>query len=421
MSAPNRLRSGRGRAVAACLALLACVTAPPTAVAQQIDLLLKGGHVIDPRNGIDEPRDVAIAGGRILEVAPNIALARARRVVDVSGLYVTPGIIDMHAHVFHQEAARAIKPDVFTFRSGITTVVDGGTSGWRNFPLLKEQTIDAAATRVLAFISIVGVGSAYPTTSRITTQNVADMDAVLTAFRVREYPDIIVGVKAQHYEGPDFTPVDRAVEAGTRANVPVMVDFGGHDPPLSLRTLLLEKLRPGDIYTHTYYSARTREGPVDPNGSVKPYISDAQRRGILFAVGHGGGGFQWVQAVPAFRQGFVPDIIDTDTHTTSVNGGMKDMANLMSKFLSLDMPLPDVILRTTWNPARAIKREDLGHLSAGAEADVAVFRLHEGNFGFMDARGTVRPGSKKLEAELTVRAGRIVWDLNGIAAPAWDQ
>jgi dihydroorotase len=421
MPETTRLRNCRVFAGARLVVFLACLLSAPEARAQQIDLLLKGGHLIDPRNVIDGAMDVAIGGGRILQVAPEISPDAARRVVDVTGLFVTPGIIDMHVHVFHQEAARAIKPDVFTFRSGVTTVVDGGTAGWRNFPLLKEQTIDVSSTRVLAFISIVGVGSAYPTQSRITTQNVADMDPVLTAFRIREYPNIIVGVKAQHFEGPDYTPVDRAVEAGNRANVPVMVDFGGHDPPLSLEKLLLERLRPGDIYTHTYYSAGTREGPVDASGQVKPYIFDAQRRGVLFAVGHGGGGFQWVQAVPAFQQGFFPDIIDSDTHTMSVNGGMKDMANLMSKFLSLDMPLQEVVLRNTWNPAKAIQRDDLGHLSPGAEADVAVFRLREGDFGFMDARGTVRPGRKKLETELTIRAGRVVWDLNGIAALPWDQ
>ncbi len=390
--------------------------------AQEFTILLKGGHVIDPRNGIDGPMDVAITGDRIAAVGADIPPQDAQRVIDVAGFYVTPGIIDMHAHVFHRGAARAIKPDVFTFRSGVTTVVDGGTSGWRNFPQLKEEVVDVAQTRVLAFLSIVGVGSAYyPTESRITTQNVADMDPALAAFRAEEFPDIIVGIKAQHFEGPDYTPVERAVDAGNRAGLPVMVDFGGHDPPLSLETLLMEKLRPGDIYTHAYYSSRTREGPVDSQGRVKPYIFAAKQRGILFNVGHGGGGFQWDQAVPAIEQGLLPDVIDTDTHITSVNGGMKDMANLMSKFLSLGMSLRDVILRTTWNPAKIMQREDIGHLSVGAEADVAVFNLREGSFGFLDARGQRRPGTQKLEAELTLRAGRVVWDLNGLAAPEFQR
>lgn len=402
--------------ILATLLLLSGFLSPSNALAQQLDILLKGGRVIDPRNGIDSVLDVGIADGRIAEVASNIPEERSDLVVDVDGMYVTPGLIDTHVHVFHRGAARAIKPDVFTFRSGVTTVVDGGTSGWRNFPQLKEEVIDVARTRVLVFLSIVGVGSAYyPTESRIATQNVADMDPVLAAFRAEEFEEI-VGFKAQHYQGPDFTPVERAVDAGNRAGLPVMVDFGSHNPPLSLETLLMEKLRPGDIYTHTYYSSRGREGPVDEAGQVKPFIFAAKERGLRFSVGHGGGGFQYAQAVPAIEQGFLPDVIDTDTHIRSVNGGMKDMTNLMSKFLALGLSVQDVILRTTWNPAKIIQREDLGHLSVGAEADVAVFSLREGDFGFMDAREIRLPGTRKFEAELTIRAGRIVWDLNGIAA-----
>ena len=396
------------------------------AQAQQIDILLKGGHVIDPKNGIDSPMDVAITDGKILRVAENISETDARRIVDASGYYVTPGLIDLHGHLFHQEVTRAIKPDVFTFRSGITTIVDGGTSGWRNFPLFKEQTIDNSRTRVLAFLSIVGVGSSYvnrlgESQSRILTQNRADMDPVLTAQRVREFPGIIVGIKAQHYRGSDFTPEKRAVKAGELAGVPVMVDFGEHDPPRSLETLLGEILRPGDMFSHTYSNTRGRETVVDENGRVRPYIFAAQERGVLFNVGHGGGSFIWWQVVPSMEQGFYPDIIDTDTHVSSITGGMKDMANLMSKFLNVGMSLHDVILRSTWNPAKYINREDLGHLSEGAEADVAVFNLRNGDFGFVDSRGRVLQGTQKMEAELTLRAGRVVWDLNGLAARPWNE
>jgi dihydroorotase len=392
---------------------------------QTIDLLLKGGHVIDLRNNVDRVMDVAVTDGKISQVAPEISAALAKKVVDVSGFFVTPGIIDMHVHVFVgndldayiANGPTSVPPDGFTFRAGVTTVVDAGSSGWRNFRLFKEQTIDRAQTRVLALLNIVGTGMV----GRFEEQDVTDMNPVLTAHMIqRLFPKTIVGIKAAHYWG-DFTQVDRAVEAGKLANVPVMVDFGEHDPPLSLESLFMEHLRPGDMFTHTFsYGPKQRETIVDEKGKVKPFVFEAQKRGIIFDVGHGGGAFSWRQAVPAMKQGFKPNVISTDLHIQSMNGGMKDMSNVMSKFLNMGMTLQEVILRSTLNPANAINRPDLGHLSPGAEADIAVFNLRKGDFGFLDVRGTKLKGTQKLEAELTLRNGRIVWDLNGIAGPLWE-
>ncbi|MEX1212876.1 MAG: amidohydrolase/deacetylase family metallohydrolase [Balneolaceae bacterium] len=394
--------------------------------AQSYDTLLKDGHVIDPKNGIDQVMDVAILDGRIARVASQIPDNQAEEVIDVSGMIVSPGLIDLHGHLFHLEVTRAVFPDIFTFRNGITTIVDGGTSGWRNFPLFKEQTIDNSRTRVLAFLSIVGVGSSYKndlgvSQSRIATQDHYDMNPVLTAMRVEEYPGIIVGVKAQHYKGPDYTPELRAVEAGEIAGVPVMVDFGEHRPMRSLDKLLNEILRPGDMFSHTFSNTGGRETVVDENRQVRPFVKEAQDRGILFNVGHGGGSFIWWQVVAAAEQGFWPDIIDTDTHTSSMNGGMKDMNNLMSKYLTVGMSIPDIISRTTWIPARSIQREDLGHLTEGAVADIAVFSIREGEFGFIDSRGRVMEGTRKFESELTLKDGRVMWDLNGVSARPWDE
>jgi len=393
--------------------------------AQPADILLKGGHVIDPKNKIDAPMDIAIAAGKILEVAKNIPSTSAKKVIDVSGMYVTPGLIDMHVHVFNgnepdayiADGATSLPPDGFTFRAGVTTVVDAGSSGWKNFRLFKKQTIDRSQTRVLALLNIVGTGM----TGRFEEQDVTDMNPVQTSNMIKKlFPDIIVGIKAAHYWG-DFTQVDRAVEAGTLANVPVMVDFGEHNPPLSIEELFMKHLRPGDIFTHTFsYGPANRETVVDENGKVKPFIYAAQKRGIVFDVGHGGGAFSWRQAVPSMQQSFFPNVISTDLHTESMNSGMKDLSNLMSKFLNMGMSLPDVILRTTWNPANVIKRTDIGHLTAGADADIAVFTIRKGDFGFMDVRKTKIKGTQKLEAELTIRAGKIVWDLNGLSAPLWE-
>ena len=392
---------------------------------QEIDILLKGGHVIDPKNKIDTVMDIAITGNKISQVARNIPGSNAKKVIDVKGLYVTPGIIDMHVHVFNgteldayiANGLTSLPPDGFTFKAGVTTVVDAGSSGWRNFRLFKKQTIDRSQTRVLALLNIVGNGM----TSRFEEQDVTDMNPAQTANMIKKlFPDIIVGIKAAHFWG-DFTQVDRAVEAGKLANVPVMVDFGEHDPPNSIEDLFMKHLRPGDIFTHTFsYGPANRETVVDENGKVKPFVFDAQKRGIIFDVGHGGGAFSWRQAVPSMQQGFRPNVISTDLHSESMNGGMKDLSNVMSKFLNMGMSLQDVILRTTWNPATVIKRPELGNLSVGSEADIAVFSVRKGDFGFVDIRRTKIKGTQKLETEMTIRAGKIVWDLNGISMPLWD-
>lgn len=393
--------------------------------AQAYDLLLKGGHVIDPKNNINGLMDVAVSDGKIAQVAKNIAPAQSKKVIDVTGLYVTPGLIDMHVHVFHgnrpdayiADGYTSVPPDGFTFRVGVTTVVDAGSSGWRNFPLFKKQTIDRSQTRVLALLNIAGTGMS----SRFEEQDVPDMNPQQTAYMItRLYPKHIVGIKAAHYWG-DFTQVDKAVEAGKLANVPVMVDFGEHEPPNSIEALFMKHLRPGDIFTHTYsYGPKVRETVVDENLKVKPFIFEAQKRGIVFDVGHGGGAFSFRQAIPAMQQGFLPNVISTDLHAESMNGGMKDLNNVMSKFLNMGMNLPDVITRVTWMPANVIKRTDLGHLSVGAEADITILNLRKGNFGYMDIRRTKINGTQKLETEMTIRAGRIVWDLNGLSAPLWE-
>ncbi len=403
--------------------------------AQEIDLLLKGGHVIDPKNKIDSKMDVGITGGKIYRVAANIPANLAKRTVDVTGLYVSPGFIDMHVHVFAgtqdpgftgfgiTNGFGSVVPDDFTFRSGVTTVVDAGSSGWRDFHTFKKQTIDNSQTRVLAFISIAGHGMR----GTVDAQDTSDMNPTTTAFVMKEYPEIIVGIKAHHYQGHSFFPVDQAIAAGRLTDKPIIVDFGSSTPKLSIEDLFMKHFRPGDIFTHTFSGSSItetapngREPIVDENNKVKPFVFEAQKAGRIFDVGHGGGAFVWSTAVNALKQGFLPNTISTDLYRSSRNAGMKDMANVMSKFLAMDMSIQDIILRSTWNPANAIKRPDLGNLSVGSEADVTVFNLKDGKFGFMDARGSVKNGTKKIEAELTLRAGRIVWDLNGVSGPQWD-
>ena len=400
----------------ALLLLAASVGAAQT----QYDLLLQGGHVIDAKNGLSAIRDVAISQGRIAAVAANIPASQARKVVNVSSLYVVPGLVDIHVHVFAGSMQReylgenCVRPDGFTFRSGVTTVVDAGSSGWRCFGEFRDQIINRAKTRVFAMLNIVGSGmGGRPDVE----QNTRDMDPKRTAEVALRNKDVVVGIKVAHYAGPEWIAVDRGVEAGTLAGVPVMVDFATFRPERPFQELVLKHLRPGDIYTHQYLSAVPM---LDGNGKLLPYLFEARKRGIIFDVGHGGGSFSWRQAIPAVKQGFTPDSISTDLHIDSMNAGMKDMLNLLSKFLNMGMSLDDVIACATWHPAREIHHEELGHLSVGSPADVAVLRLAEGDFGFVDSAGLRLRGTRKLVGELTLREGRVVWDLNGMSSEEWD-
>ena len=394
---------------------------PLAAFAQaRYDLVLKGGHIIDAKNHISAVRDVAIANGRIAAVEPDIPASQARKAIDVSSLYVTPGLVDMHEHVFAASMNReytgenCVRPDGFSFRSGVTTVVDAGSSGWRNFGEFRDEIINKEKTRVFAMLNIVGSGmGGRPDVE----QNTKDMEPERTAEVARRNRDVVVGIKVAHYAGPEWIAVDRGVEAGKLANIPVMVDFATFRPERPFQDLVLKHLRPGDIYTHTYL----RVVPMlDENGKLLPYLFEARRRGVIFDVGHGGGSFSFHQAIPAIKQGFLPDSISTDLHTDSMNAGMKDMTNLMSKFLNMGMSLDDVVACSTWHPAREIHHEELGHLSVGAPADVAVLRVVNGDFGFVDSARLRLRGNRKLVAELTVREGKIVWDLNGMSSEDWD-
>jgi dihydroorotase len=398
---------------------LAVATMSHVSAQQKYDLLLKGGQLIDARNNISAVRDLAIADGKVAAVAANINPAEALKVVDVSGFYVTPGLVDIHVHVYagtgepgSYAGDNSLYPDGFTLRSGVTTVVDAGSSGWRNFGDFKDRIIDRSRTRVLAFVNIVGAGMR----GEQFEQNLADMDAKATADMALRHKGLIVGVKTAHYAGPEWTPVERAVEAGTQAHIPVMVDFGNNRPERPMAELVTRKLRPGDIYTHAYSGLRNE---LDDSGRVNPGMLEGRMRGVIFDVGHGGGSFAWRIAVPAIKEGFRPDSISTDLHIASMNSGMKDMLNVMDKFLAMGMSLDDVVRWSTWNPAREIKHEELGHLSVGAAADIAVLRLETGSFGFVDSYGARLRGTRKLTCELTLRDGKIVYDLNGITRPDW--
>jgi dihydroorotase len=401
------------------------------AQAGRYDLLLTGGHVIDPANHLDEVMDVAVFNGKIAAVQKRIPAREAYKVVDVSGLYVTPGLIDIHYHIGHGGAplnwfspdARAhaaplgLLPDL-ALQSGVTTIVDAGTAGAETFLQEKEEAIDTAKVRVLAFLNIVANGMEGG-----LEQTVDQMDPRLCLLTIQKYKNIIVGVKTAHYWtekpwDPEHTPwaaVDRAEECAREADVPVMFDFWPR-PDRSYADLILQKMRPGDIHTHVF----AQQFPIIlPDGKLNPIMMQARQRGVIFDVGHGAGSFWFRNAVPAVNQGFVPDSISTDLHTG--NYRVLNMAEVISKFLSMGVPLQDLIVRSTVNPAHEIKRPDLGTLSVGKDADIGVFELQLGQFGYIDCGAAKMNGNLKLVPRMTVRAGRILYDPTGLSMVEWDK
>ena len=409
-------------------ALLGFFFLSATLLAQQeksYDILITGGRVIDPKNNTDAIADVAIKSGKIVKVAPGLNPVDARQVVNAKGLIVTPGLIDIHGHVFHgtqedhylSDGLSALPPDGFTFRAGVTTIVDCGGAGWRNFSTFRKNVVGSSKTRVLSFMNIVGEGMR----GGKYEQDVNDMDAAITAKTAMENKDIVVGFKLAHFSGHDWRPTERVTEAGRLAGMPVIIDFGGASPTLSIEELFMKKLRPGDIYTHAYAALDgTRETIVDEKTSVlKPFVLAAQKRGIIFDVGYGGASFNFTQAIPALKAGLYPNTISTDLHTGSMNTSMKSQIDVMSKFMLMGMALPAVIHASTWKPAQVINRTELGHLSPGAEADVTVLRMRKGEFGFYDKTGYFIPGKERLECEVTIKGGQVMYDMNGLTKPIY--
>ncbi|MEX2262128.1 MAG: amidohydrolase/deacetylase family metallohydrolase [Bryobacteraceae bacterium] len=382
---------------------------------QQYDLVLKGGHVIDPAGQIDRVMDVAVSGNRIARVAQDIPASQAKKAIDVKGFYITPGLVDLHAHVFGYSGS--LFPDSTSLIAGTTTVVDCGGAGWRTFEEFKKTIIDTSDTRVLAFLNIVGhgmIGSKYE-------NDVEDMDPAATAAKIKQYPEILVGIKTAHYSRPGWTALERSVEAGRLSNTPIIVDNNILTPMgRNTRQKVLEIMRPGDMHTHTY-NDRHLELVDRITGKVKPWMWEARKRGVLFDLGHGSGSFMWPVAAAAMKGGFPPDTISTDLHSSSIMLPQSDMPNCISKMMHLGMTLQDAILRSTVSPAKAIKRfPELGTLGEGRVADIAVFELESGVFAFKDAWRKKNLATKRLQCIMTVRDGKVVFDQNGLGYPLWN-
>ncbi len=414
-----------------CLTALFVFLSSARAQTPQYDLLLKGGHVIDPANHLDAVMDVAVSAGKIAVVAKDIPASSSGRVVDVTGFYVTPGLIDIHVHItnggaplnwFEGEARAHIPPYAIpadlVLQSGVTTVVDAGTAGAETFLQEKESVMDHATVRVLAFLNIVANGM-----SGGLEQDVSEMDVKRCADTVKKYSDLIVGVKTAHYwadqpwdgEHTPWAAVDRAVACAEATNRPVMFDFWPR-PDRSYADLILKKARPGDIHTHVF----AQQFPILlPDGKLNPIMLEARNRGVIFDVGHGAGSFWFRNAVPAVKQGFLPDSISTDLHSGDYT--ILSYDNVLSKFRSMGVPLDELIKRSTVNPANEIHHPELGTLSVGKDADIAVLEELHGKFSYIDCGWARMDGDASIVARMTVRAGRIVYDPSGLSMVQWEK
>ncbi len=382
------------------------------------DLLLKGGRVIDAANRYDGVADVGIVDGKIARVGAITGTADV--VVDVSGYTVTPGLLDIHMHAYHtrEPEGLSVMADFHSFRSGVTTVVDAGTAGAKHFLHFKRTVMDTAKTRILAFVNIVKSGMLGE-----WEHDIKEMDPELAASIVLAYPEVCVGIKTAHYWTsqpidelhPAWAAVDYSIAAGNICRKPAMFDFWPR-PERPYVDLLLQKMRPGDIHTHVF----AQQFPIlDEHQQPNGFLFEARKKGIFFDLGHGAASFWFRQAAPAMEHGFSPDTISTDLHTGNTNGAVIDMITTMSKMLNLGMPLPEVIARSTQVPAQVIGRPELGTLSVGAEADIAVLKTREEPCSFVDCGRARLTGNQKLECALTVRAGKIVYDPAGLSMPEW--
>ena len=370
-------------------------------------LLLVGGEVLDPSQGLRGRLDVALRDGRVAAIGSNLP-RDGYEVIDVRGKLVVPGLIDQHAHCFIGAFDLGGRTDEVCARTGVTTFIDGGSAGAGTFEGMREFVLSRSRVRILAFLNISAIGLSYLEVGELTHLAYADADA---AARVaREHKDLILGIKVRQQKeivgDAGLEPLKRAIRAAESANgIRVMVHVTNPAAPLEE---LLALLRPGDIVSHFLHGRG--DGVLDGRGKVKARVREARKRGVLFDVAHGRNHVNFPVARAAIEQGFLPDTISSDLTTGGAAGVVKDLPTTLSKFLNLGMPLEGVVRAATAMPALIIgKQGELGTLKPGAVADVAVFELEEGDFEFQDADGNALRGHVRLTPHLTIKDGRVWW------------
>jgi dihydroorotase len=372
------------------------------------DLLIKGGTLVDPAQKVHARRDVAFSGGVVAAVGDDLRREEAREVVDAGGRLVTPGMIDLHVHVFYGVSHFGVEPDPTCLARGATTVVDAGSAGADTFPGFRKYVIDVSATRILAQLNISSQGML---TREIGEFEIPEYANVSKACQMIErHRDIILGVKVRltrHSivsERSGMLPLHRAREAADAAGLPIMV----HPQNAWCESLddILKVMREGDILTHCFHGMAC--GILDERGEVRRSVREAMERGVAFDVGHGAGSFNWEVVERAMAQGAQPQTISSDLHVYNLHGPVYDLATVVTKFLHLGMPIDEAIAKVTSVPARVIRMQDrIGTLGVGAWGDAVVFELRDGEFQLVDAHGGVRIGRQRLVPVVVVKGGRV--------------
>ena len=370
-----------------------------------------------------EKKDIFVKDGKIVRMDMDIQQSDVLS-IDLEDAIVAPGLIDMHTHIYPlcgmtEDTLPMIDGEAHMFQNGVTTAVDAGSCGCKDFFDFKNRFIDKSKLRILAFINIAH-GGMVSLASELEPDN---FYVEIAAAIAKEVPEV-VGVKTAHYhvgkpfdqEHPAWASVDAAVKAGEIAGKPVMADVQPYLPGRPYEELVLERLRPGDIHTHVYAQ---QFHILDENNKMKQFMLDARARCKIFDLGHGAGSFWFRNAIPAYEQGFYPDTLSTDLYLHNVNGPAFGLLNIMSKYLNIGMPIEEVLYRTTARPAEVIGHTELGKLEVGMEADIAVLKLHEGKFGFADSGNARMDGKYKLECILTVRNGELVYNPMAYGMPDW--
>ena len=408
--------------------LVGAAMSASSALAQETpryDTVLKGGHVIDLANQINRQMDVALLDGKIARVDRNIPDSAGKRTINVAGYYITPGLIDLHICCYYTrlDLTPSVIADHHCLPSGVTTCCDGGTAGADSFEDFKK-IIDRSKMRILSFLNIAARGAE----SNRAEQDPAQFKVQLAVDTARKYPNLIVGFKTGHYGGTfsearlPWASVDAVVEAGRQSGLPVLADFTpmpaqGKFPASSYREFLLEKMRPGDIVTHCLadrYPFLTQDSKLNPD------VTKARARGVKFDLGHAAGSFSLRRVSLAIQQGFIPDSISADLFSDTPYTVGINLANVMSKFLCLGVPLEEIIRRTTVNPAQMIHRPELGNLSVGSTADIAVLEIVKGKFAYLGSGGGKIVGDQKIQCVMTMFGGKVLYDHPyGLSVPLW--
>ncbi len=365
------------------------------------DLVIAGGRVLDPGAGIDGVMDVAVVGDRVAAVDPELDRTGAREVIDAAGHIVTPGLVDLHTHVYWGVTYWGIEPDPVAARSGVTTWLDVGSAGAYSFPGFRRYVAEPSRARVYCLLNLSAIGLVAPT---YEFANLDYCNVDLAARIVEANRDLVLGIKARidrnTTRGTGIRPLELARELADRVGLPLMVHIGTAPPDIDEVAALL---RPGDILTHCFTGQDMRI--TGPGAPVRADIRELHARGLILDIGHGAGSFSYEVTEAALEQGLLPDVISSDIHQLSVQGPMFDLPTTLSKFLNLGLTLSQVIERATSRPAAAMRRPDLGTLRPGSAADLALFRVEEGEYTFHDVQMAPRRGTRRLVNTLTLVAG----------------